>query len=253
MSGTGVAELQRRRIDDADDRGDDPRILAAQQHAIRAPQRVGRPRAVDERAANRLAHGVHRDDGGDAAPAGIADRDRERAVIEEEGVVEIAAAGVVLRVAGRIRPRDAQAVDDRRVGRAAARSAARAVSSPHNADRHRRNAQRGSIGSIGRTAHQRDRADHRNDDQDEQRGREAGSGLHFAFPSPCSAREKGTAACSVREHCRGRTRISELVEITDQEQRHDVEDLDHRVDRRARRVFVRIADRIAGHGRRVRG
>ena len=39
----------------------------------------------------------------------------------------------------------------------------------------------------------------------------------------------------------------------DQEQRDDVEDLDHRVDRGARRVFVGIADGVAGNGRRCAG
>ncbi len=38
-------------------------------------------------------------------------------------------------------------------------------------------------------------------------------------------------------------------EHREQQQRHDISDLDHRVDRGARRVLVRIADRIAGDGR----
>ena len=93
MAGRCVAELQRRRIDDADERRDDPGVVAAQQHAVRAPQRIGRPRAVDERAANRLPHRVHRDDGGQPVPVRLADRHGQRAVIEKERVVEIAAAG----------------------------------------------------------------------------------------------------------------------------------------------------------------
>ena len=62
MAGHRIAELQRRGIDDADDRRDDPGVFAAQQHAVRTAQSVGRTRAVDQRAANRLAHDVHRDD-----------------------------------------------------------------------------------------------------------------------------------------------------------------------------------------------
>jgi len=36
------------------------------------------------------------------------------------------------------------------------------------------------------------------------------------------------------------------------QQRHDIDDLDERIDRRAGGILVRVADGVAGHGRLVR-
>jgi hypothetical protein len=43
--------------------------------------------------------------------------------------------------------------------------------------------------------------------------------------------------------------VAALLDERDDEQGHDVDDLDHRVDGGTRRVFIRVADRVAGDGR----
>src|SRR5919198_2445644 len=79
-----------------------------------------------------------------------------------------------------------------------------------------------------------------------------------ARASRAPARAPADAYAAARPESRstaGWPRIESAVDRDDQgddQDRDDVRDLDHRVDRRARGVLVRIPDRIAGDGRRVR-